>query len=391
MTSYFFFAQSIDDAVWKVCKPIVKLGKHGQEFFFYVDSADADRRVFIEPPNDLYESEFLKLDHRDVFQLMEFQQKWGPIAGLRLRPNPEFLPNALPNVASDRGFFGSPKNEFYCSDGLSRTENMYLRRGEGTIVLQRMHGAPDMSLGRIVSETARQSRYQHPLVGVVPNHVASVQEVAEAVCHGKTAIRAITSVRREDCVSTDWKKYEGLVKESIRYCNRSLASITSAIELFDGDRPVRYCTLMQHLFICLVRGVKLNGAYRICQNPRCGKLFTPGEYARRSDSKYCSGECQQQAKYARAVNIGSKTNKRLSRDAVSGNELSKLVLSWNTAGGPEVSVTRDELVKAKDGLCGITRSMEAEDIVRQIEFSDFEIYPPSTEPLLNELIQRWGE
>ena len=70
-----YFSQSIDERSWHVWRPIVKVGEHQGSFFFYVDSNDADVRELITPPKGLYGKEFLELDHRNVFQLLEFQQR----------------------------------------------------------------------------------------------------------------------------------------------------------------------------------------------------------------------------------------------------------------------------------------------------------------------------
>ena len=54
-------------------------------------------------------------------------------------------------------------------------------------------------------------------------------------------------------------------------------------------------------FAQLARGLLNNEAYRVCENPECGRLFTPREMGRRLDTKYCRPECQERAKRLRYV------------------------------------------------------------------------------------------
>lgn len=58
---------------------------------------------------------------------------------------------------------------------------------------------------------------------------------------------------------------------------------------------------MTAVYSQLARWLLDNSAYRICLNPECGILFTPHEKGRRSDTSYCSSECQERAKRLRYV------------------------------------------------------------------------------------------
>ena len=142
-----FFSPSIDEREWQVWVPKIKLGEFHNQFFFYVDSDDADERRLLAPPRGLYGKEFLELDYKDPFALMEFQQRWGPITGLR----------AHPNITYDRG----THTDLACLGGIRsasapygfmKTVYMYDGYGETDIVVRERYGTRPDRLRDIVEE-----------------------------------------------------------------------------------------------------------------------------------------------------------------------------------------------------------------------------------------------
>lgn len=73
-----------------------------------------------------------------------------------------------------------------------------------------------------------------------------------------------------------------------------------------SSRPIG---LMTAAYTQLARGLLSNEAYRTCHNPECKKLFTPRDKNRRSDTAYCSAECQERAKRIRYQTKHAKNKK----------------------------------------------------------------------------------
>ena len=338
-----YFSQSIDERSWHVWRPVVKLGEHRSRFFFYVDSADADERQLITPPRGLYGKEFLELDHRDVFQLMEFQKRWGPITGLRAQPNKTFERGTYPNVTVDESFYREGHNPIFHPEGITQTVFLYEGMGEIDVIARERFGVENNTLHKVVEENWRRRRKdRRPDVNVVPCHVASVEEVAEAVCDAQVAIRAITNTLRDGYTDTDWKNDRRLVLECMRYCNAVLAGSVTPVDIIEeGDRN-GVCTLMQYLFISLAKGVMLNNAFRFCQNPECGRLFTPKEYDRRADSRYCSEDCQIKAKYLRTFRNSRKSPSTWS-SVDQGPESTSIEVTWSTSDIPIRTLRREQV------------------------------------------------
>lgn len=338
-----YFSQSFEERLWHVWRPVVKMGEHHHEFFFYVDEKDADKRELIVPPKGLYGKEFLELDYRDPFQLMAFQRKWGPITGLRAQPNKTFDMGTYPNVAINDSFYGPGQHPIFHPEGIRKTVFLYDGFGEAETIARERYGTEVTTLGKVVHENwLKERKEQIPDVDVVPCHVASVEEVAEAVCDAQVAIRAITNTLRNDYSEEDWQRDRELVLESVRYCNAVLAgSVTPVDVIVDGSRE-GVCTLMQYLFISLAKGVMLNNAYRTCQNPECARIFSPKEYGRRMDSKYCSEECQVRAKYLRTFKHGQP--KSLKQGA-SQNDFddASIRVTWSTSNIPLRTIRRDQV------------------------------------------------
>ncbi len=341
-----YFSQSIEEREWHIWRPVVKMGEHHSSFFFYVDSEDAENRELITPPKGLYGKEFLELDYRDPFQLFAFQKKWGVITGLRAQPNKTFDRSTHPNVAISESFYGPGHHSVFHPDGIRTTK--YLYEGYADNKVLDIYNASDMSLGKVVNENWLKPKNQMiPDVDVVPCHVASVEEVAEAVCDAQVAIRAISGTLSENYTLFDWKSDRRLVLECVRYCNAVLAGSVSAVDIVEDGNRDGVCTLMQYLFISLAKGVMLNNAYRYCQNPECGRLFTPKEYDRRSDSKYCSEECQVRAKYLRTFKRGQRTKRQSAR--VDDIKLdAPIEITWSTSDIPIRTLRRDQVKLSSD-------------------------------------------
>lgn len=382
-----YFSQSIDERSWHVWRPVVKVGEHHGTFFFYVDSDDADARKLITPPRGLYGKEFLELDHRNVFQLMEFQRRWGPITGLRAQPNKTFEHGTYPNVVPNESFYGPGEHPVFHPDGITKTVFLYEGMGDIDIIAKERFGTEIQTLGKVVDENWRKGcGKREPGIDIVPCHVASVEEVAEAVCDAQVAIRAVTGTLRDDYTEDDWRSDKRLVRESVRYCNAVLAGSVDPVDIIeDGDRD-GVCTLMQYLFICLAKGVMLNNAYRFCQNPECRRLFTPREFNRRVDSKYCCEDCQIKAKYLRTFKNGKKNHEVL-RPSEGQTEAPAIEVEWSTSDIPVRTLRRDQvklLGDERDASCG----SETEQFLLFRSFLGLSTGQPRTEYILEELRSR---
>lgn len=356
-------------------------------FFFYVDSDDADDRELIVPPKGLYGKEFLELDHRDVFQLLEFQRRWGPITGPRAQPNRTFDFGTCPNVAMNESLYGPGEHPVFHPDGLFKTLFLYEGYGDADVIAKERYGVESLALNRVVDRNWRKCREERvPGVDVVPCHVASIEEVSEAVCDAQVAIRAITAPLRDGYTDSDWQHDKKLVHESIRYCNATLAGSVDPVDIIeDGDRD-GVCTLMQYLFICLAKGVMLNNAYRFCQNPECGRLFTPKELGRRVDSKYCCEECQVRAKYHRTFQRGERRD--VKPRAVDGSlEATEIEITWSTSGIPIRTLRKEDL-----GPSSSERDADCCDGTERLllyqSFFGLTVGSPRTEGILEELKSR---
>ena len=338
-----YFSPSIEERDWHVWRPVVKLGEYRSQFFFYVDQADADCRELIVPPRGLYGKEFLRLDYRDPFQLMAFQQKWGPITGLRARPNTTYDYESAVDVACIGGIAGLGKDKIPA--GARETVFLFEGYGKADIVAQERFGLQIENLRDIAQRNWLERCSSAESQGVVPCHIASVQEVSEAVCHAQMAITAITDCLRDDFSEDDWRSRKQLVMNCLNYCNAAIQGSVVPIDLIDGDDNQGICTIMQYLFICMARGTMRNETYRNCQNPDCGRLFTPEEYHRRADSRYCSQECQVKAKHLRTYKPKRKAQKTIEPTPNSVNELT---LSWSESNVPVRSITRGAHDKATE-------------------------------------------
>ena len=361
-----FFSPSIDEREWQVWVPKIKLGEFHNQFFFYVDSDDADERRLLAPPRGLYGKEFLELDYKDPFALMEFQQRWGPITGLR----------AHPNITYDRG----THTDLACLGGIRsasapygfmKTVYMYDGYGETDIVVRERYGTRPDRLRDIVEENWRSSCCGSEGRGPIPCHVATIEEVAEAVCHAQIAITAITDCLKDDFTEEDWRFRRALVKEAIRYCNSSMQGSVLPLDLIEDDDRTGTCTLMQYLFINMARGVMRNEAYRICQNLECRRLFTPEEYGRRAASRYCSPECQVKAKYQRTYKPKRHAE---GKHEASLKEIDDVTLSWSLSNAPIKTLKRGE-----------TMAGDAHGLLTYYSFIGFGCGTPDDE----DLIQRY--
>lgn len=363
------------------------MGEHRGSFFFYVDSDDADARELLMPPRGLYGKEFLALDHRNPFQLMEFQRRWGPITGIRAQPNKTFDCGTAPNVALNDSFYMSGKNPVFHPDGITQTVFLYEGLGDADIIVKERFGVENQTLGKIVHENWRKGRERRkPGVDIVPCHVASFEEVAEAVCDAQVAIRAITRTLKDDYTEREWQCDKKLVRESVRYSNAVLGGSIDPIDIIEGNNRDGVCTLMQYLFICLAKGIMLNNAYRFCQNPDCKRLFTPREYNRRVDSRYCCDECQIKAKYLRTFKKGKKGHVTL-QPFDEQVEAPAIEVEWSTSNIPVRTLRRDQIELPGDNR-DATNGSETEQLLLFRSFLGLSMGQPRTEGILDELKSR---
>ncbi|MCC6108673.1 MAG: hypothetical protein LIV29_01345 [Denitrobacterium sp.] len=340
--SRFHFSSSVTLRNWGVWRPVLRMGVWRNKYFFYVDLADADKRERIHPDPGLYGKEFLELDHADPFALYAFQRKWGPITGLRLRPNKTFASGTYASIEIDNAFYEAGHNKIFHPDGIRSTDFLFNGYGDADVKAHVLYGTPDTTLKKAMNDNWRHNTRNDGEEDLpVPCHVATVEEVAEAVCDAQVAIRAITDCLRDGFTDAQWEERKRLVRESVRYCNAVLAGAISPLDLVEDEDYEGTCTLMQHLFICMVRGVLLNQAYRNCQNPECGRLFTPSEYGRRADSRYCSPECQVKAKHLRTYK--SKKRHQPEKSLEKSVEADSIDISW--ADRPQIKTLTRENIK----------------------------------------------
>lgn len=341
--SRFHFSSSVSLRNWGVWRPVLRMGVWRNKYFFYVDLADADKRIRIQPDPGLYGKEFLELDHTDPFSLYAFQRKWGPITGLRLRPNKTFACGTYASVEIDKGFYEEGHNKIFHPDGIRLTDFLFNGYGDADVKAHLLYGTPDVTLKKAMNDNWRSNTYRNEGEKTlpVPCHVATVEEVAEAVCDAQVAIRAITDCLRDSFTDADWEARKQLIRESVRYCNAVLAGAVNPLDLVEDENYEGTCTLMQYLFICMIKGVLLNQAYRNCQNPECGRLFTPSEYGRRADSRYCSSECQIKAKHLRTY----KSKKRAASKASKEKRIEEDSIDISWADRPQLETLTRENVK----------------------------------------------
>ena len=210
--------------------------------------------------------------------------------------------------------------------------------------------------------------------------------MAEAVCDAQVAIRAITGTLREGYTEDEWHGDRRLVRESVRYCNAVLAGSVDPVDIIeDGDRD-GVCTLMQYLFISLAKGVMLNNAYRFCQNPDCRRLFTPREYNRRVDSKYCCEDCQIKAKYLRTLKNGNKSHEPV-RQCDGPAEAPAIDVEWSTSNIAVRTLRRDQ-VKLPGDEREATSGSKTEQLLLLQSFLGLSAGKPRTEYILDELRSR---
>ena len=132
------------------------------------------------------------------------------------------------------------------SVGIMKTVFLYEGMGDVDIIARERYGVENRTLSKVVDENWRKSRNKRrPGIDIVPCHVASVEEVAEAVCDAQVAIRAITNTLQDDYTEQEWLRDKKLVHESVRYCNAVLSGSVDPVDIIeDGDRD-GVCTLMR--------------------------------------------------------------------------------------------------------------------------------------------------
>lgn len=322
-----FFSQSLAERNWQVWRPIVKLGEYQGQFFFYVDSDDADQRELIVPPRGMYGKEFLELNYKDPFQLMAFQQKWGPITGLRTRPNTTFDNDTHIDLDCLGGICSTS-----VPDGFLKTKFLYEGYGKADIIAKERYGTKIETLKDVINRNWRSGHGGQKQIGPVPCHIASVEEVSEAVCHAQIAITVLTDCLKSDFSDDDWHCRRQVIENSLRYVNSSIQGTVLPVDIIEDDNKLGICTIMQFLFINMIRGIVRNDTYRNCQNQDCRRLFTPAEYSRRADSHYCSSECQIKAKHQRTYK--PKRSAEKIKEKVTSFTTDELVLSWSESNVP---------------------------------------------------------
>ena len=273
------------------------------------------------------------------------------------------------------------------SIGIMKTVFLYEGMGDVGIIARERYGVENLTLSKVVDESWRKSRNKRrPGIDVVPCHVASVEEVAEAVCDAQVAIRAITSTLQDSYTEQEWLCDKKLVHESVRYCNAVLSGSVDPVDIIEDGNRDGICTLMQYLFICLAKGVMLNNAYRFCQNPECRRLFTPREYNRRVDSKYCCEDCQVKAKYLRTFKNGKK-NHETSQLLDGQTGTSTIEVEWSTSSIPVKTLRRDQ-VRLPGDERNATSGSEIKQLLLLQSFLGLSTGHPRTEGILDKLKAR---
>ena len=127
----------------------------------------------------------------------------------------------------------------------------------------------------------------------------------------------------------------------------------------------------------------LNNAYRFCQNPECRRLFTPREYNRRIDSKYCCEDCQVKAKYLRTFKNGKK-NHETSQLLDGQAEASTIEVEWSTSSIPVKMLRRDQ-VRLPGDERNATSGNEIKQLLLLQSFLGLSTGHPRTEDILDKL------
>lgn len=241
-------------------------------------------------PDDFYATTFLDLDPLNIPEFLAFQNQYGRVRGMREErlsfDDALDVPSAglFDNEAMLRP---APSMEYFSGLGMF-PDPQY----EGILASQRAYDADPQS-----SPLTSEER-----IGAV-----SFLEAIAAARDAQEIIRDTTRILRDDLPRPSRLELEAAFASAdsvSKHVSHTFPSLSLRIDGFDGSGkpittvPVK-ADLISVVMAQLARSLVSNTAYRICQNPDCGKLFTPADHGRRADSRYCSPDCQEHAKHLR--------------------------------------------------------------------------------------------
>lgn len=266
--------------------------------YFYKQLEDAEISGFLtygaghdnlvrELPRGFYAKQFMKLNPYDVRELLDFQREWGIITGPRAlkTETPDYIEHFRPEP--DRSFFEG------------NNEKIYRAQLSGILASQHLFdSAPNAAAN------------EDPFSSVHRLSAVSLSEVITTVVLVQESIRATTRVLRTDLPPMNDDEVINAMYAT-NAVNRFVTRAFPALELWfirksDGKIPNPSYDLVTAVCAQLVSGLKSNDTYRVCGNPECQCVFTPKDFGRRLDSRYCSEYCQNRAKALRYYSASRK-------------------------------------------------------------------------------------
>lgn len=227
-----------------------------------------------ELPRGFYANEFMTLDPCDIQEFLAFQRRYGMVYGARehkpfgtklnerLRPSPN--QNLFAGINSD----------------------LYAEQLKGILSSQKLY------------DSMLDEEYLDTYSELVKMAAVSFRESIAVVIDAQAAIKDVMTLRKTDKDAIT--KRDAINAEvSTHYIARHLMELFPPIELAIDGESVRRTDLITAVFAQTAKALLTNEAMRTCENPECGRVFTPSEMQRRSDTKYCSSECQERAKRLR--------------------------------------------------------------------------------------------
>lgn len=245
---------------------------------------DPGKSYVVEIPNDLYRTDFLKLNPFDMQEMLYFQRKYGIITGAR----------ELKHYMSqdDRRYLRPAPDGTVFAGSWAET---YADQREGILASAALYDS--------VPEDECIDECMADRLGAV-----SFQEAIFAVVDAQNVIKDTLRILRDD-LPLPTRREVGYAKMSSEWLAALLPKAMPVVELVcDGaDEREPVIGVIDAVYLQLVRGLLGNSAYRTCANPECEKLFSPVETGRRMDTKYCCAECQERAKRLRYIAKHSKS------------------------------------------------------------------------------------
>lgn len=244
-------------------------------FCLYLPDIDIGQETrTVKLPDGFYCNEFLALNPFDISELLKFQQKFGPIYGARKVKPLTTIRDQIRPEPNDSIFAGVYKDILQDQrDGILASQKIF-----------------DSVPNRDYQEERVLMRYS----------AVTFHEAIATILDAQRAIRDSTRILRDE-LPLITNREAANAKIAVDYIAMVLNQEFPSIQLIIEDAPEQPTSLIHAVFAQLAHGLLNNDAYRLCANPECRKLFTPRDLGRRTDTKYCSSECQERAKRLRYI------------------------------------------------------------------------------------------